>query len=163
GTTVYRHTQTDYELNSEYVNRYIIGLVKEARLYDGVGTSNLQSKTSYGYDEETITDLTGIIQHQTSNYGASFQWRGNQTNAKRWNIDPADPIQSTLKRAGYNIAGQIAWTQDPVQDASHRIQVSYVDNFSDGVNRNTYAYPTTVTDPQGFTVTSKYQFYSGLI
>jgi YD repeat-containing protein len=161
GTTVYRHGQIDYNFNSEYVNRYIIGLPSETRVYAGAGTSSLQDRTSFGYDEETLNNLPNIIQHDSANYGASSQWRANLTSVRRWNAINAS--ESTVNRTGYNIAGTPAWTQDPVQDAAHRQQVSYNDNFSDGINRNTYAYPTTVTDPDGYTANSKYHFLNGLV
>jgi RHS repeat-associated protein len=39
--------------------------------------------------------------------------------------------------------------------------LSYTDSFSDGVNRNTFAYPTTITDADGFQALTKYNFDFG--
>lgn len=164
GTTVYRHTQTDHNFDAEYINRYIIGLPSETRLYAGSGTSSLQARISFGYDEYSenpLTNLPNIIRHDTTNYGTGFGWRGNLTSTKRWNV--INNSEFTINRIGYTIAGTTAWTQDPVQTSATRMSISYLDNFSDSVNRNTYAYPTTVTDPLGYTATSKYIYLSGLV
>jgi YD repeat-containing protein len=163
GTTVYRHVQTDYNFNPEYaLNRYIIGLVSETRLYAGAGTGSLQAKTTIGYDEEALTNLSGIIKHDTTNYSTGLQWRGNPTSIKRWDV--INTTQSTVNKIGYTIAGTPAWTQSPTQTTTNRVSISYTDNFSNAAdNRNSYAYPTTVTDPDNYTATSKYHYLTGLI
>lgn len=160
GSTVYRHSQTDYNLNSEYLNRYIIGLPSETRLYEGSGTGNLKAKTSYGYDQETLIDLPGIIMHDTANYGTNLQWRGNLTKTQQWNINNLS--ESTTNKVGYNISGNVAWTQDPVQNDTHRNTLIYIDNFSDEVIRNTYAYQTKIIDPDGFSTSFKFHYTTGL-
>ncbi len=49
-------------------------------------------------------------------------------------------------------------------DASaHVAQISYTDSFSDGVSRNTLAYPTRLTDPDGYYSTSKYNYDFGAL
>lgn len=161
GTSVYRHTQTDYNLNIEYVNRYIIGLISEKRLYAEAGTSSLQSKTSYGYDEETLIDLPNIIMHDTANYNVNFKWRGNPTRIQQWNV--SNFSESINNKIGYNISGNSAWTQDPVQDTNHRIQISYNDNFSDGISRSSFAYPTVTTDADGYSIITKYFYFNSLV
>ena len=52
----------------------------------------------------------------------------------------------------------------------HQTDISYADAFSDGNNnRNTYAYPTKVTDPDGrvaspqYFSTTQYHFDMGLV
>ena len=46
-----------------------------------------------------------------------------------------------------------------------QVYLDYADQFSDGtsapVSYNTFAYPTTVTDPDGFQAKSEYNFYFG--
>ena len=47
---------------------------------------------------------------------------------------------------------------------NHEVQISYGDSFSDDNNlRNTFAYPTTVTDPDGYSSTMKYHFDFGAV
>ena len=42
--------------------------------------------------------------------------------------------------------------------------IAYADSFSDGINnRNTHAYPTTVTDADGFSSSSQYNFDFGVV
>jgi YD repeat-containing protein len=43
----------------------------------------------------------------------------------------------------------------------HRTDITYTDSFSDSVNRNTFAYPTYVTDPDSFASTAQYNFDFG--
>lgn len=164
GTTVYRHTQTDYNFYTEYINHYIIGLPSETRLYAGEGTGSLQTRTSFNYDEyggeNLLTSLPNIIQHDTVNYGTSFGWRGNITSIKRWNV--INTSDSITDKIGYTVAGTIAWMQDPLQTSTSRVGIGYTDNFSDGINRNTYAYPTALISPDGYTATTKYIYLSGL-
>ena len=45
----------------------------------------------------------------------------------------------------------------------HFTHFSYVDSFSESVNRNTFAYPTTITDPDNFASTAQYNFDFGAI
>ena|GEM_PF-6142560 len=52
---------------------------------------------------------------------------------------------------------------------NQRTDISYLDSFSDGVNRNTFAYPTKVTDPDGrvaatpFSSTVQYDYLRGWV
>jgi RHS repeat-associated protein len=55
---------------------------------------------------------------------------------------------------GYDRAGSVEWIQD---GNNHRTNVSYVDSFSDGINRGTLAYPTSVTNADGFSTTLQYR------
>ena len=160
--SIYRHAQTDYNFDSQYVNRYIIGLQSETRLYEGSGTSSMLKRESIAYDETATTDLPNVIQHDNTYYGTSLTYRGNPTTLTRWNINAGEPVQSLITQVGYNIAGDSIYTQDPAQTAQKRIQYDYADSFTDNISRNTYAYLSKVTDPDGFTATTKTHFLSGL-
>src|SRR5207248_1862887 len=72
-------------------------------------------------------------------------------------------------QAGYNVTGTLAFSKDA---AGHQSSVSYTDSFFQNVNRTnadpqfqlkTFAYPTTVTDPDGFAATSVYNYDMGAI
>ena len=55
----------------------------------------------------------------------------------------------------------MAFTRDHL---GRQTNFSYQDSFSDGNNsRNTFAYPTTVTDPGGFSSTMQYNFDFGAV
>jgi len=59
----------------------------------------------------------------------------------------------------YNTAGAVVAILDPL---SHGVTISYADSFSDDNNsRNTLAYPTTVTDPDGYSASVRYNYDFG--
>jgi hypothetical protein len=82
------------------------------------------------------------------------------TAVSRWDVTD---INNTAKKLTtytnyYNTGTPISIT-DP---AGHQSSVTYADSFSDGLNsRNTFAYPTTVTDADGFSSTVQYNFDFG--
>ena len=61
----------------------------------------------------------------------------------------------------YNTAGSVVSSKDA---SDHTVLISYADSFSDGNNtRGTLAYPTTITDADGFSSTAKYNFDFGAV
>lgn len=71
-------------------------------------------------------------------------------------------------QTGYNVTGTVAFARD---GAGYLTGVSYTDSFYQNVNRTdpnpqnrlkTFAYPTTVTDPDGFSATSIYNYDMGV-
>jgi YD repeat-containing protein len=63
-------------------------------------------------------------------------------------------------QTGHNTAGSTTFARDPLQ---HQTSLSYADSFSDYVNRNTFAYPTTVTDADGYSSTTQYHYDMGVL
>jgi YD repeat-containing protein len=162
-TTVLRHMRTEYNLSAVYVSRRIIGLPSAMFLYDG--GANLFSKVDYQYDLGGGYQVHQgpPVQHDTPNYGAGFvQGRGNLNVVRRWNVtDPNNALLASEYETGYNTSGSVIFTRDPLD---HQSSVSYADSFSDGQNnRNTYAYPTTMTDPDNFSSTVQYNFDFGAV
>jgi len=146
--------------NAVYANRRIIGLVTGRNVYEGELT--LVSKVTYGYDETGFTDAGQNIsptQHGTG-YGSSFvTGRGNQTTVKRWDVtSPNDATKAVASTIKYNTAGAAVSQSDALNRA---VTVSYNDSFADNVNRNTFAYPTTLTDPAGNSSTIQYRYDIG--
>jgi YD repeat-containing protein len=72
--------------------------------------------------------------------------------------DVTNTSQYTTTSSKHNTAGAVVSTTDA---STHTTQFSYADSFSDSVSRNTFAYVTTVTDPDGYTATAKYNFDFG--
>ena len=58
----------------------------------------------------------------------------------------------------YDAAGSVLSTSDSL---GHQSSLPYTDSFSDGSNHNTFAYPTTATDADGFSTTVQYNFDFG--
>lgn len=155
-----RRTYTDYNLSQPYLDRRIIGLVSETKVYDPADAKWL-AKTTYAYDE------AGSIQPQATsatNHDQSFDHlflaRGNATSVSRWDAeDIKNAGKAHTSRMTYNAAGSPLTNSDPL---GHQNSIVYADSFSDGVNtRGTFAYPTTLTDAEGFSSTVRYNFDFG--
>jgi YD repeat-containing protein len=153
--TVLRSTQVKYNLAAPYVNQRLIGLVSERSVYEGDVTAGgtLAARTTYSYDQTDEGRLAATLavdgtpvnptQHDGA-YGTGFSTRGNVTSVVRHRVkDDPTPV-SVVTKIGYNTAGSVTFSIDP---EGHRSEVGYADSFSDGVNRNAFAYPTSMTDP----------------
>ncbi|MFN7999886.1 MAG: hypothetical protein U0X75_02590 [Acidobacteriota bacterium] len=160
-----RRTHTDYNQASTYINRRIIGL-PTASLYDGANA--LFSKVEYFYDESGYLQATSATptQHDSTNYGISFfAGRGNQTTVRRYDVTTAYVEWKT----GYNITGSPTFSRDPRYSVTNaQTTISYTDAWvnvygSNLPNLNTFAYPTTVTDMDGYSSTMKYDFDLGAV
>jgi hypothetical protein len=183
---VLRTSVTDYRVPNldQYVSRRILGLARYQKLYDGAAEANLRSQVGYVYDEtgddgpgpdKFIAALpTPAAQHDAAVYGQPFdaatgqglRWRGNARRARRYSVDQASGAVGGYveSRAGFNVTGTLAYTKDA---EGHKTSVSYADSFYLNVNRThtnpqqqlkTYAYPTTVTDAEGFTTSTTYNY-----
>jgi hypothetical protein len=162
-TTVYRKTHTDYITDSRYIDRRIIGLPGMVQLFDGNG--NVHSKTEYHYDywDDFLQNQGAATQHDGTNYGTNLNvGRGNLCYVRRWDVTAPNDVSKAIavNQIGYNTTGQPIFAMDGI---GSRTNISYADNFSDGVNRNTYVYPTTVTDPDGYSTTTKYNYHTGQV
>jgi YD repeat-containing protein len=165
-TTVLRRTHIDYYLDFAS-SRRIIGLPSARFVYDGetlppADPAPLVSKVEYFYDDSTLIEATtsAATRHDGTNYGISFvAGRGNLCKVRRYDVDfPTDTTKAVNFKTAYNTTGSVIYTEDPL---GHRVSIGYADSFSDGVNRNTFAYPTTVTDADNYSSTTKYNFDHG--
>lgn len=165
-SSILRRTHTDYNLTSTYTNLRIIGLPAAQYVCDGAqgatpcgdaSGSSLLSKVGYQYDESSVSSPGAAVQHDDTIYGTGFvMGRGNLTSINRYKVDLSESTHST---ATYNTAGSII----SITDAStHTSTIGYADSFSDGNNHNTFAYPTTLTDGDGFQSLVQYDFAFGL-
>jgi hypothetical protein len=163
-TTILKKSYTEYNLNSVYTNKRIIGLPSKTELFDGTG--NLQSKVTYQYDEG---DFLGTeqniapIQHDTINFGAGFiVGRGNLTSTTRWDVNfPSNLNQASTSSVKYNTAGSTVSSTDAV---GRVVKLSYVDSFDTSLSLTspTYAFPTKITDPNQNSSFVKYRYDIGL-
>jgi YD repeat-containing protein len=159
GTTLLRRTHTDYDLSSTYVDKRIIGLPSAVKLYSGESESTLLSNIEFLYDSTAtgfLVDPGTIAQHVNVGYTLGG---GNLTNHRRFHVtDPTSLTKAVNYKTGYNMAGSVIFVEDPLE---HRSSISYSDSFSDNVNRNTFAYPTTLTDPDLKSLSVQYDFGLG--
>jgi len=162
--TTLRTTRTLYNMTTTYTNLHILGLVSEQHVYEGNANSGgaLKSKVAFFYDESGSIDINSPAptQHDNTAFGTSFvAGRANISSVKRFDVTGSATIITT--RSKYNTSGAVVSSKDALD---HEITVAYTDSFSDGVTtRNTYAYPTTLNDADGYTTTVQYHFDFGEI
>ena len=155
--TPIRETFTDYDLSQAFVDRRIIGLVLAVHV---TNVSSWLVKLGYTYDNPSQLQAlpTAATQHDSS-YSTSFTARGNVTAVARWDVtDITNPAKALTTQIRYNTTGAVIATIDP---SGHQNTIAYVDSFSDNLDRNTFAYPTTFTDADNFSSTVQYNFNFG--
>jgi len=155
--TILRTTRTNYNTNASYTDRRILGLPSEKLLYSGPVSGTLMSRVEFSYDESgSIQGSDAPTQHTNP---TDVIGRGNLSSVKRYNVDNLTQVTTTSTK--YNTAGAVVSAKDA---SDHEVQISYADSFSDGNDaRGTLAYPTTVTDADDYTSTSKYNFDFGAV
>ncbi|MBX3292715.1 MAG: VCBS repeat-containing protein [Acidobacteria bacterium] len=168
--TVLKRTQFEYNLSSAYLTRRIIGLPTKVEQY-GRETSglNLMSKVTFGYDEGDFSD-SGLqqnispVQHDGTNFGSGFiLGRGNRTSVTRWDVNyPTNSSYAITSSTKYNTAGSPVAQIGPWDGTVTRtVKIGYLDNFNSSPGVSTWAYPTTVTDPNDQSSTVKYRYDIG--
>ncbi len=164
-----KRSTTDYETGTAYLSRRIIGLPKTITVEgrnDQTNAPELVSKIGYAYDGNDFTaepnQIITPIRHDQTNYGANFIiGRGNLTQVSRYDVSNNTTVTSDIY---YDIAGSTiaAITPDSNNSAGRKTTVSYADKFNDNNDsRNTFAYPTKLTDPAGKSSDVKYRFDIG--
>ena len=161
GTTLLRRTTTMYfDGGSAYIARRVLGLLREVIVYDG--NNQPQSRVWYDYDwgnDAWVATPQAATQHDASDVSAAG--RGNLCWIGRWDVsDFNNSNKLTRTTFKYNRTGSVIRVEDHYGIAN---TISYTDSFSDAVNRNTFAYPTTVTDADGFNSTTAYNFDLGAV
>lgn len=171
-----KRSSVGYKDDAAYISRRILGLPSKTEVYglNEQGAMTLAAKTTYEYDEGNLSDgaleqnISPNTGHDTANYGTSFvSGRGNLTKTTRCDASLsssttcAGGIESTAK---YNTVGAIVSQTTPGSTAgtTRTVKISYADKFNDNNNsRGTYAYPTKITDPAGYSSDVKYRFDTG--
>jgi RHS repeat-associated protein len=160
GTTVQRRTATTYyDLNLQaYIDRRVLGLLRSRIVYDE--NNQPQSKVWFDYDWNTAEYWAALPQGATQHDGASVPTgRGNLCWIGRWDVTDIDnSTKITAAYTKYNRTGSVIKTEDHYGVGT---TISYGDSFSDAANRNTFAYPTTVTDADGYSSFLQYNYDFG--
>ena len=163
-----RRTYTNYRWDVHYMDRRIIGLPAAVNVYDE--NNSLVSKVDYHYDWASagfFTQQAPSVGHDGGNYPGTFVYgRGNLIATRRFNVHaPEDETQAAWSGlSGYNAAGSVVFVRATTADhlAGAQTNISYADSYADGNNsRNTLAYPTAVTDPDGYSSTTQYNYDLG--
>jgi RHS repeat-associated protein len=158
GATILRRTTITYfDGGQAYIDRRVLGLLREVIVYDG--NNQPQSKVWYDYDwgnDFWVATPQAATQHDASGLATG---RGNLCWIGRWDVSDINNFDKhTRTFIRYNRTGSVIRIADHYELGD---TISYTDSFADGVNRNTFAYPTSVTDADGFASTAEYQFDTG--
>ena len=147
-STADRTTSTTYLTNS---NNNMVNKRTDVAVYSTLlGTL---SETTTNYDEVATSSITGVINHDDTNYGTSYTPRGNPTSVVRSSEVTGVPnLKSVL---AYDMTGQVTQVTDPNHNATG---LSYSDIFfNDGSTQTpttasgtTNAYVTHITPPSPF-------------
>ncbi len=139
-----RTTAFTYQTGSAYTSRKMINLISQKLVKDPNNTT--QFRQDINYDESgyvNATCITGAAQHDDTSYGCSFMTRGLATSIISY-ANAAAGTGTLTQHVSYDSLGNAVSVTDP---AGNTTSISYTDNYSDGLNHNTYALPTTVTRP----------------
>ncbi|HZW05825.1 MAG TPA: fibronectin type III domain-containing protein, partial [Phycisphaerales bacterium] len=158
-TTVLRRTHTVYKATSvdgdgAYALRRIIGLPEKREVFGREdGQEKLFSKVTYEYDNEPgcLTGAGAPTQHKAE-YDANFKHRGNVCVARRWDV--GNLSQSVASYTGYDTAGSVVFTRDA---DGHQTTIEYA------AGAGALAYPTKVTNHDGFYSTIEYNYDTGAV
>ncbi len=171
-STVIKESRMEYNLDSAYVNRRIIGLPSKTEAWgwnDSTSSLEYVSKVTFAYDEGDFSD-SGLsqnispIQHDSSGYDSSFiTGRGNLTSTTRWDVEyPTTSASAVTSSSKYNTAGGVVSRTSPWDGTYTRtVKIGYTDNWNSSGNPSTFAYPTSVTDPANMSSTVKYRYDIG--
>ena len=159
GATVIRRTATSYfDGGQAYLDRRVLGLLREVILYDG--NNQPQAKVWYDYDWAN-DDYWAPLPQPATQHDASgtASGRGNLCWTGRWDVTDVNNFDKTTRSyVKYNRTGSVIKTEDHF---GHGNAFSYADSFSDALDRNTFAYPTTLTDADSNSSTVKYNYDFG--
>jgi RHS repeat-associated protein len=162
GDEFLRLTATSFQLAAPYLDKRLIGLPYQRIIYDGP-TGAIVSKVIFQYDlGNEFRQFHGDATQHDPAYNTSFEWRGNVWSVARFDANyPNDWNRVTETRTGYNTNGSPIFTYDA---EGHQTTIGYADSYSDGNNsRGTYAYPTTIVDPELYNSTIKYNYATGAV
>jgi len=156
GVTVARRTTTTYfDGGPAYLERRVLGLLREVIVYDG--SNQPQSKVWYDYDwgNDYWTATPQAATHHDATGTAAG--RGNLCWIGRWDVSDVNNFdKSSRSYIKYNKTGSVIATFDHYWRGN---TISYTDSNGG----TTYAYPTSVTDADGFTSTAEYNYDIGAL
>ncbi|MFZ0748655.1 MAG: RHS repeat-associated core domain-containing protein, partial [Pyrinomonadaceae bacterium] len=155
--TVLRKTTNTHFISQAYIDRRVLGLLRETIVYD----QNNQPVSKVWYDYDWGNDYWAATSQPATQHDASGDQsgRGNLCWVGRWDVSDVNNFdKSTRQYIKYNRTGAVIRAEDHY---GHGKTISYTDSFSDSINRNTFAYPTSVTDADNFVSTAQYNFDIG--
>ncbi len=170
-----RETDIVYQTGSSYVAKNIINRPVSVTACVPIGTpptctgsTNVVAQTLYTYDQGTPSSVTGIAQHDDTNFGTADTTRGNLTQIQRLASGTTNFLSASLS---YDTTGQLVSATDVAgNQTSYSYQDSFFNDVGDGPShppqaytptKPTNAYLTKVTPPLIPASTSGYYFGTG--
>jgi RHS repeat-associated protein len=162
--TAYRNTTYAYLTNSD---NNMVNKKQTISVCPGstqCTSSNYVSSTQITYDGATTSSVTGVIDHDDTNFGTTYTARGNPTTIQLMGGGTAVSATTTLT---YDMTGQVTSSKD---NNSNVTKFSYTDSyFNDNSSGpasttpagKTNAFVTQVILPQPFNWTNSYGYYLG--
>ncbi len=164
GVSAYRTTNYTYLSNSD---NNMVNKKQTVIVCAGAGpcsSSNYLSMTQINYDTPLTSSITGVIQHDDTNFGTSYNARGNPTQTERFYLGG-----NTSATMTYDMTGQLLSSTD---NNANKTSLSYADHYNNDSSSGptpatpaglTNAYPTTITLPAPFswTITASYYLHTG--
>ncbi len=152
GLTLVRKTVNTYVTDSNYTSRHILGLRASSIVYDGAGTA--ASKTTFTYDGSSLTSATGASNHDDTNYGTGFAYRGLMSSTTQY-TDPITPSGAVTHSATYDMLGN---TRTATADCCAQQQFNYSSTTQ-------FSQPDSGVSGSGttLTVSGTYDSYTGLL
>jgi RHS repeat-associated protein len=154
-------TETDYLYDANYQARNINGLVSETRVKDASGA--VKAKSQIVYDQANYLENTSITNAPGWENPISSV-RGLPTTIRSWSDVTNNQYVET--HALYDQFGNVRKTWDGRGNYS---EIQYTDNYTDAVNRSSYALPTKTISYSGangtgtiFETTVEYDFNTAL-
>jgi YD repeat-containing protein len=177
---VLKRTHTDYVTDVSYTGHtgsHLRGLPLQTWISSDSAGNNKVSLTQFEYDNYTpnsthapLVSRISVTGHDTTNAGTGYVRRGNITAVTSY-ADAGAQSGAILTYLQYDILGNVVKTIDANGFAS---TLSYSDNFGSPdseatVNSapmqlsgsNTFAFPTGMTNPLGWTVNTQYDYFLG--
>ncbi len=167
----------DYVIDSNYTNIYLRSLPSHTWTSSDIAGNNKVSRTQFEYDNyntdtnhAVLVSRSSVAGHDSTNYGSSNIRRGNVTAVTSY-ADAQAQTGATTIYSQYDILGNVVKMIDANGNAS---TLGYSDNFGGPDNNattntspsqlsglSTFAFPTSTTNPMGWTGYVQYDYFIG--
>jgi hypothetical protein len=158
-----RTTTIAYLSSTNYINALILNRPSSVKVTNSGGAT--VALTNYFYDQYALASVTGVVNHDDTNYGTSNTVRGNLTEVQRLISGTSNYLTTYMT---YDTTGQVTASYDSKGNVT---TLSYADNFFDDNGANpaqthstttpTNAYVTKITPPGGASLATTLGYYFG--
>jgi RHS repeat-associated protein len=172
-----KRTHTDFVTDPNYLSQNLTHLPLQSWTSSDAAGVDKAALTRFEYDNYAadtnhlgLWPRSGAFGHNSAEFGIGFQTRGNVTAVTSY-ADALNQTEPVTAYSQYDILGNVVKTIDARGNAS---TIGYDDNFGspDGEaqsntapgqlnGQSTFAFPTSVTNPLGWTAYTQYDYFTG--